>query len=45
MAKPKRRKVRCSYCGKYHRLRPAFVGYEDQALCVKCEKAIAHKEP
>lgn len=30
--------VRCAYCGRRHRLRPAFVGYEENALCARCER-------
>lgn len=31
--------VRCAMCGKRHRVRLAFVGYESDALCASCEKA------
>lgn len=32
-----RQRVRCVSCGRRHALRAAYVGYEDQALCVTCE--------
>jgi hypothetical protein len=39
---PTKRKAtaRCAYCGKRHKVRPAYVGYESGALCFRCEKEL-----
>jgi len=36
--------VRCVNCGRRHKLRAAYVGYENEALCAKCEKEMHSRE-
>jgi hypothetical protein len=36
--KQRRARVRCTYCGRRHYLRPAFAGYEENALCATCDR-------
>lgn len=37
-------RVRCSYCGKMHYLRPDYLGYEKNALCRTCERQLYRSE-